>query len=165
MSLGRFYAYVAALIWFPPKNSYLLIRRSDDRDFAGGVWECVTGRVKQGENFEQALRRETREELNIEVKIEFIIGTTHFYRGDESPDNELIGVAYCCSINDPESIRISAEHSEYRWVEPEEAYSLLSASDPCTQWAKKVIRRAETMRSVTPSSLRAFNNEHGSEVD
>jgi 8-oxo-dGTP pyrophosphatase MutT (NUDIX family) len=165
MSAGRFYAYIAALLWFPPNNTYLLLKRSEDKDFASGVWECVTGRVGQGESFEDALRREVHEELGIEVQIEFIIGTTHFYRGDERPENELIGVAYCCFIDNPEAINISAEHSEYRWVTPEEAYDLLSASDPGTRWAKRVIKRAEALRTLLPSALRSFHHEHGCELD
>ena len=85
MTIGRFCAGIGALIWSPTKEKYLLLRRSPEKDFAPGVWECVTGRVDQGERFEQALHREVREELGIQVQIEFIIGTSHFYRGDPVP--------------------------------------------------------------------------------
>ena len=116
MSIGRFYAGIAALIWSPETSQYLLLRRSEHKDYAAGVWECVTGRVDQGEGFEDALRREVREELGVDVEIEHILGTTHFYRGSSSPENELVGVVYLCTIPDPASIHLSSEHSEYRWL-------------------------------------------------
>ena len=128
MSIGRFYAGIAALIWSPATSQYLLLRRSDHKDYGRGIWECVTGRVDQGEGFEDAVHREVREELGVTVKVEYILGTTHFYRGDPTPDNELVGVIYLCSLDEPGSIRIGPEHSEYRWLSTREALDLLSAN-------------------------------------
>jgi 8-oxo-dGTP diphosphatase len=81
MSIGRFYAGIAAVIWSSQTGQYLLLRRSDEKDYGPGIWECVTGRVDQGEGFEDALHREVREELGVSVQVEYILGTTHFYRG------------------------------------------------------------------------------------
>ena len=36
----------------------------------------------------------SQEELGVEVQVEHILGTTHFYRGEQVPDNELVGVIY-----------------------------------------------------------------------
>ena len=160
MSIGRFRAGVGALLWSSAKGKYLLLRRSEDKDFASGVWECVTGRVDQGESFEDAVYREVQEELGVGAQIEFILGTTHFYRGDKVPDNELLGIIYCCSIDNPDSIGISAEHSEYRWVSADEAYDFLSATDPSTQWIRKVIERAEVVRTFLPR-LFDFHRQQG----
>src|SRR5512143_2316647 len=112
MSIGRFYAGIAALIWSTGTGQYLLLLRSEEKDFGRGIWECVTGQVDQGEGFEDALYREVREALGVQVQIEHILGTTHFYRGAPDPDKELVGVVYLCSIPDTSSIHISAEHSE-----------------------------------------------------
>ncbi len=153
MSIGRFYAGIAALIWSPETGQYLLLRRSDQKDYARGAWECVTGRVDQGEGFEDALHREVQEELGVEVQIVHILGTTHFYRGTPTPENELVGVVYFCSISKPGSIRISTEHSEYRWLSAEQAIELLTATDPSTQWARRVIQKAEIIRLMLPNNL------------
>jgi 8-oxo-dGTP diphosphatase len=153
MSIGRFYAGIAALIWSAETSSYLLLRRSDQKDYAPGVWECVTGRVDQGEGFEDALHREVREELGVEVTVEAILGTTHFYRGEPVPENELVGVVYFCSLHDPAAIHISPEHSEFRWLPADRAMALLTASDPSTQWARRVIERAEMLRAQFSQSL------------
>ncbi len=163
MSVGRFYGGIGALLWHPPDQTYLLLRRSLDKDYGGGVWECVTGRVDQGEGFEDALRREV-EEVGIDIQIEFIVGTTHFYRGEAIPENELIGVTYCCSVADPSAIRLSAEHDTYRWLNASEAYDLLTANDSGTQWIRRVIERAEAMHTFVPPALRTWHHAHGLEL-
>ena len=164
MSIGRFYAGIAALIRSPDTARYLLLHRSEHKDFGAGVWECVTGRVEQGEGFDEALQREVREELGVQVQVEHILGTTHFYRGPSTPDNELVGVVYLCSLQDSASIHISPEHSEYRWLKAPEALRLLSASDPSTAWARRVIERAEIIRSMLSEELISFQHHHGFEL-
>jgi 8-oxo-dGTP diphosphatase len=149
MSVGRFLAMIGALLWCPSSNKYLVLRRSQDRDVGGGHWECVTGRLDQGEGFSDAVRREVNEEVGVEAQVEFIIGTNHMYRGDKKPENEMVGVFYCCSIDDPETIQVSSEHSEHRWVNAEEVRELL----PDEHWLVRVIERAETIRAQLPSGL------------
>ena len=55
MATGRFLAMVGALIWRQTDGRYLLLQRAATKDFAAGQWECVTGRLEQGERFEQNL--------------------------------------------------------------------------------------------------------------
>jgi len=164
MSIGRFYAGIAAVIRSPETGQYLLLRRSKHKDFGSGVWECVTGRVDQGEGFDDALHREVHEELGVEVQVEHILGTTHFYRGAPNPDNELVGVVYLCTLADPISIHISPEHSEYRWISADQSLTLLSATDPSTQWAQRVIERAEKIRPMLSQDLVHFQRHAGFEL-
>jgi 8-oxo-dGTP pyrophosphatase MutT (NUDIX family) len=112
--------------------------------------------VDQGEGFEDALHREVREELGVEVQVDYILGTTHFYRGEPIPENELVGVIYLCTLSIPTSIRIGPEHSEYRWLSADQAIELLTASDPTTQWAKRIIQRTEAIRTLLPEKLVEF---------
>jgi 8-oxo-dGTP pyrophosphatase MutT (NUDIX family) len=160
MSIGRFFAGVGALVWYPPWQKYLLLRRSAAKDFGSGAWECVTGRVDQGEGFTEAAAREVHEELGVQTQIDFVVGTMHFYRGEATPENEMVGVQFCCSIEDAKAIRTSAEHSEYRWVTAEEAEQLL----PGTHWLVRVIHRAEAIRKLAPPALLEFYRASGIEV-
>lgn len=112
-------------------------------------WECVTGRVDQGESFEAALHREVREELGVSVEVDFIVGTTHFHRGQPTPENELLGVRYACTLRDREAIRVSAEHSAFQWLTAARVYDLL----PAGHWLHLTIRRAEAMRAALPAGL------------
>lgn len=158
--IGQFRGYIAALIREGKNGRYLLLRRSTNRDVGGGSWECVTGRLNQGDSFGQALVREVREELGIEVKADFIIGTSHFYRGEAIPENEMIGVQYCCTIDNLDEIQLSPEHSEGRWLTAEEAYGLL----PEGHWLVKTIERAEALRGVMGTVVIDFNHRYSTEL-
>ena len=157
MSIGRFYAGIGALVWGTSTQKYLVLKRSADKDFGGGAWECVTGRVDQGEGFTEAVLREVNEELSVQAQIDFIVGTLHFFRGEARPENEMVGVQFCCSIEDPEAIRTSWEHAEHRWVTAEQAQALLGQG----HWLLKVIRRAEAMRARMPCELLEYCQAEG----
>jgi 8-oxo-dGTP diphosphatase len=160
MSIGRFLGMVGALIWSPTKQKYLILKRSSAKDFAGDVWECGTGRVDQGESFSEALKREVYEELGVDILIDFIIGTAHFFRGEKIPENEMIGVFYFCTLDDPDSIRVSWEHSTYRWVSLDEAERLL----PEDFWLVRLIKRAEFIKSLVPSEMIDYQRNLGFEI-
>jgi 8-oxo-dGTP pyrophosphatase MutT (NUDIX family) len=162
--IGRFIAGVGALIRDSDSGNYLFLRRSDAKDFGAGAWECVTGRVDQGESFEQALRREVREELNREVTIEFIIGTTHFYRGAPAPENELLGVIYHCSLLDGEDVVMSHEHQEIVWLSADEAHAQFAAA-PENGWLLRALEWGVAMREQLPAGLRATFQARGFEIN
>jgi 8-oxo-dGTP diphosphatase len=165
MPIGHFIAGIAALVHDPANGKYLVLRRSQDKDFGAGAWECVTGRVDQGESFEQAVHREVIEELGVEVTIDFIAGTTHFHRGKPVPENELVGVLYCCTLDDPAAIQVSNEHDVQQWITPQEAQEMF----PTDYWLNMLIGRAEMIRNLATPELLAyyreiFNNTTGPDV-
>ncbi|MGC9394164.1 MAG: NUDIX domain-containing protein [Anaerolineae bacterium] len=164
MTIGRFYGGIGAVIWSPEKQRYLLLRRAASKDFAAGVWECVTGRVDQGEGFEDALHREVREEVGVTARVLCILGTTHFYRGAPAPENEIIGVVYLCAVDDADTVRISAEHDALRWVTAQEAGALLTATGLSTQWMRRVIERADAVRQQLPATLTHYYEQNGFEL-
>jgi len=158
--IGRFSAGVGALVWRPSDGRYLALKRSEAKDAGAGTWECISGRVDQGEGFTEALHREVGEELGLKVQIDFIVGTEHFYRGEAKPENEMVLVQFCCSVEEPAAIEVSWEHSEYRWVTTQEADELL----PAGHWLGKVIRRAEAIRALLPTELLDYYRVQGLEL-
>jgi 8-oxo-dGTP diphosphatase len=160
-NVGRFLCGIAALVWSPDSRQYLILRRSAQRDAGAGEWECVTGRVDQGESFETALHREVREELGVAVRIEALIGTAHFYRGAPVPENELLSAIYLCSLADPGAVEMSAEHDEMRWLDAAGAAAFL----PSDHWLAAAIRRAQAIIDHTPAVLRDLYHREGFELD
>jgi 8-oxo-dGTP diphosphatase len=161
MPIGRFLAGVAALIWDPPGNRYLLLRRSPTRDFQRGDWECVTGRVDQGESYTQALHREVMEEIGARVQIEFVLSLTHFYRGEQVPENELLGALFGCTLlEDQQAAMLGDEHSEMQWVTFDQAQAML----PSGHWLLTALRRAERLRNLLPEELRLSFRQEGLEL-
>lgn len=120
----------------------MLLRRASTKDFGAGGWECVTGRVDQGEGFKEAALREVREELGIEVTLDFILDTVHFYRGAPLPENELVGVVFHCTYDESQPFVISAEHDAVEWVTAVTAHQFL----PQDHWLLPHINQAEQLR-------------------
>ena len=148
-SPGHFLAGIAALL----RNrvgEYLLMKRAADRDFNSEVWECVTGRVNQGEGFEEALHREVMEETGLRVRVDILIGLSHFYRGERDPENELQGVIFGCSIVGDETAHRSPEHTGHQWVSAQRALEFLTATDSGTLWLRQTIERSEVLYSMLP---------------
>ena len=158
--VGRFLGMVGGLICCSQTGKFLVLKRSKGKDFSSETWECGTGRVDQGENFSQALLREVKEELGVEVRMTYILGTTHFYRGEIVPENEMLGVFFLCALDDPSAIELSWEHSEYRWVTQAEAESFL----PENNWLLNLIKRANCIHSMVPQGLMEYNLEEGFEL-
>lgn len=152
MSIGRFSAMIGALVRDSNSGKYLVLRRSDEKDVAAGEWECVTGRVDQGEGFPEAFQREVMEEIGVRLQPDFILRPSHFYRGDPIPENEMVGVMYGCSLDNPDAVQLSWEHAESRWVTPDEAAELF----PENHWLLEIIQRSETMRSMISDELMEY---------
>ena len=155
VAAARFIAMVGMLVWHRTEGRYLLLRRSPSKDFAPGQWESGSGRLEQGEGFIQALQRESREELGLDVRIECLLGTVHLYRGEVVPDNEMVGITFGCSVDDASGLNLSEEHSEHRWVTEEEATAFL----PPSHWLIALIARAEAFRKLMPVELRKLHWE------
>lgn len=86
-------------------------------------WEFVGGKVKNGESFEQALVREIKEELNIEIKVnKHLLSTQHSYS-----DIKVNLHSYFAEITSG-TIQLT-QHKVCNWVSPKEIlnYDLLEA--------------------------------------
>lgn len=162
---GHFQCGVAALIRSAADGRYLLLQRARGKDYAPGVWECVTGRLEQGESFEQALHREVIEEIGTPVRLQCVLGTTHFHRGAPEPANETVGVVYGCVLDDADAVACSDEHQAHRWVTAAQAQNLLSDDDPSTRWMRGIIARAEALWRDLPQPWARLAEQHGLETD
>ena len=70
----------------------------------------------------------------------------------------MVGVMFCCSVDNPEAIHTSWEHSEARWVTLDEAIMLL----PEDHWLIQLIQQAERLRALIPAELLAYYRERES---
>jgi len=82
------------------------------------------------------------------------------YRGEARPENEMVGVVYRCTIDDPEAIATSWEHSEHRWVNAAQAAALF----PEPHWLGRLICRAEALHGLSSEALLAYYRENGFEL-
>ena len=102
---------VAALIW--KKDKFMICQRPAHKGNAL-LWEFVGGKVEPGETKEEALMRECREELAIEVSVgEAFMDVVHQY-----PDIKVHLTLFCATIARGEPQRL--EHNDIQWITPKE---------------------------------------------
>lgn len=96
----------------------ILIARRAEGERRGGLWEFPGGKVEPGESPEEALVREIREELGIEVSAGELLHT-HRHR---YPDIEISLASYRCRLadrcNPAARMPRSVCHTEIRFVPP-----------------------------------------------
>ena len=92
------------------ENLYLIVKRNKHKHL-GLKWEFPGGKVEINESFEQALSREIKEELNVEIDIVNKIAEENYN------DNKInvILYYYLCRIKEGEIFL--NEHEDYAWVE------------------------------------------------
>lgn len=98
---------VAALIW--RGDSFLICQRPKNKARAL-LWEFVGGKVESGETGEQALVRECREELSIELEV----GDVFFEVTHEYPDITVHLTLYNAHISQGEPQML--EHNDIKWI-------------------------------------------------
>jgi len=94
------------------------------QDYISFKYEFPGGKIEAGETRAEALMRELREEMNIEIKIaeqDFFMTINHAY-----PDFDLTTHSYICHVDTKEFVR--KEHVDHQWVAPKDMKTLVWAS-------------------------------------
>lgn len=116
MQISKPIEVVAAVIISPSSHSKkcLIVRRGPEQSGAG-FWEFPGGKVEVEESQQQALIREIKEELNLDIRVlRFLSENTHSY-----PSKTIRLFLYLCLAQDPESMKLT-EHDLFQWVHPEQ---------------------------------------------
>lgn len=95
------------------ENKILIARRK--HNLQNDLWEFPGGKLEPGETMPECLKREIREELEIEIQVgEFFMDSTYDY------DNGCVHLcAYYAYLDSPQ-IPHHWVHSQLRWVAPSE---------------------------------------------
>ena len=113
-------ATVGALI-FNQSGEVLMVRTHK----WSNLWGIPGGKIKWGETSEDALRREIKEETDLEIgQIEFVlvqdcIHSKEFYR-----DAHFILLNYTCRCIGEPRVRLNDEAREFRWLTPGDALKM-----------------------------------------
>ena len=93
----------------------LAAKRSQNRDLFPGKWECGGGKVRPGEGFENALRREMLEEFGVRVDPWFVMGVYEIHV--RSPQRVIPGVRFVCLWQAGIVKLDKREFSAYKWLD------------------------------------------------
>lgn len=90
----------------------LLKQRSDDSEHQPNKWGPPGGHGEEGEGLEETLRREVKEETNLDIKIEGIVQSAVVV------NDKIYALAmYLASTGDTKDLKIDPkEHQEYAWA-------------------------------------------------
>jgi dATP pyrophosphohydrolase len=129
------------LIIFTKKFKVLLLKKNSKRD----LWQSVTGSIELGEDPYDTALRELQEETGInkqksdlifdDLSHKFMIYSEWIDRYEESTysNKEYI---FSLKLNDEVSVKLSREHSSYKWVDLNDAIHLVFS------WTNKAALKA-----------------------
>lgn len=103
---------------------FLLLKRSDGEIYSG-VWQMVTGSIDKNEKAYQTALREIKEETNLSPKQFWVVPNVNsFY--EPKKDYICMVPVFAALVDLDSQVTISNEHSEYKWVNLDEAKKLLA---------------------------------------
>jgi 8-oxo-dGTP pyrophosphatase MutT (NUDIX family) len=114
-------AHVAGICFHETAEGILVLvaKRQPTRALYPGLWECGGGQVRSGENFEEAVARQMREEFGVIVERALPFGTYEIGTPD-LPQGKIPGIKFVCfwkgyAMDADSPVCDGREHSECRW--------------------------------------------------
>lgn len=102
---------VAGIIY---KEDKFLIAQRNLKKSQGGFWEFPGGKVEQGETYEEALKREIKEEFDADIEVKEYVGeNVHHY-----PEKDIKLIFYKAELLS-NTIKL-LEHEDFRWITKED---------------------------------------------
>jgi len=101
------------------KGEILLLKRSDKNTHYKNYWQLPEGKIEKGESPECAILRELQEELSfspIELKLKWVIPISI-----KVSNLNIIAIRLVFTTQGISTIKLSEDHSEYKWCIPLEA--------------------------------------------
>ena len=99
------------------KDGKIFIARRKPHKSMGGLWEFPGGKIEEGEEYADSLKRELQEELEMQVEVnDFLMENIHNY---DTFSIKLI--AFNCEYISAKMKLV--DHDQFKWVSPDELLS------------------------------------------
>jgi len=110
------------------KNGKMLgVQRAAHKEFLPNKWELVGGHIEFGEVIENGLKREIKEELNIDVQLE---DPFHVFTYLKDKDTHSVEIIFLAKFIENQKIMLdSGALQSYKWLTREEATELYDNKD------------------------------------
>jgi 8-oxo-dGTP pyrophosphatase MutT (NUDIX family) len=112
-----------AAVCIDPDGHVLVARRNPDKHVLGGKWEFGCARVRTDEDFEEAIRREYKDDFDLVVTRFSPSKSALAYYDVAKSDGKMPGVIVPAWVGDATggrpAVRLHpSKHVEHRWVDP-----------------------------------------------
>ena len=114
--MNRKKLYLALKAVIVKDEKILILRRTKKENCFREMWDIPGGGINFGETPEEALKREVKEETNLEVEVIKPLRVWTFFKDENT---QVVGVTMFCRYKSGD-IRLSEEHEEFKWIRPEE---------------------------------------------
>ena len=109
MAEQQFYVGIHGVI--ANRGRVLILMRAPGMNYRAGSWDLPGGHLALGENFEDCLIREVKEETALDVSIERMLGLNSMVT------EPYMQAFFACRLRVFQNVRLRAdEHVEHRWV-------------------------------------------------
>ena len=105
------------------ERKVLVLKRSPKEKFLPGYWEMPGGKVEFGEDINEAVVREVKEETNLDVRV--IEPYSAFSYVSDDGNRHTVDIQYLVEpVGNIDNLEITDAHEEARWIQREEINSL-----------------------------------------
>src|SRR3989344_5793009 len=113
--------FIATKALIAYEGKILLLRESGvyQEGTNAGRFDVPGGRLKLGERFDEALRREVFEETGLEIEIGRPIAVSEWRPVVRGEQWQIVGIFFECRSKSAE-VSLGADHNAYLWIRPEE---------------------------------------------
>ena len=111
---GIFFPVVLGVIFDTKTKKILIGKRSDNKDFSELSWAFPGGRPEYGEELEESIKREVKEETGLDIEsLGVIFAKTYHEKRD------LLAVYFLCEVTGG-NLEAGEDFSEVKWISPQE---------------------------------------------
>ena len=100
------------------------MKRAEDQIYPA-VWQMVSGKIKESEKAFETSLRELKEETNLTPLKMWVAPKVNSFYSSQTDTICLVPV-FAVLVKQDAKVIISNEHSEYKWVNPDETIKLLA---------------------------------------
>ncbi len=118
-------------------GKFLALRNNPHPEHGGDFWFTVTGAVEEGESLKDAVKREIKEETNLDVKDIINLNWSSIYEWR----NEVCEEANFIAFVNHGQVKLNEEHNKFEWTELDKFIETIKWDDK-KEILKEVLKKA-----------------------